>query len=176
MRKFYRPLGVRGMYMEGLVNVYHNTVYLNCTTGGSGFGSSCIFSSTDEVQVMRNNVLYNASTKGDVKALTRSTGNLSTYNASSNYNLYYAGVPSATNLIYASHDNTHQVQTLSAFHTLLADNRDLNSYSETMQFVGDILRPAANNYKLGASIVGFEYDIAGVLRSTPRNYWHIRRT
>ncbi|MCZ2140508.1 MAG: right-handed parallel beta-helix repeat-containing protein, partial [Bacteroidia bacterium] len=64
---------VAGIYVNGVAEVYYNTVYLNCTSGGVGFGSNAIYANTDNNLTQRNNIFINASTTGKVVSYRRSS-------------------------------------------------------------------------------------------------------
>ncbi|GAA4318724.1 immunoglobulin domain-containing protein [Flaviaesturariibacter amylovorans] len=114
------------------VNVYFNTVYLNATSTGTNFGSSALSANTGPTVDVRNNILANTSTAagtGLTVAYRRSGTDLATYAGASNNNLFWAGTPSATNLIF--HDGTNSDQTLAAFKARVAP-RDAASISENV--------------------------------------------
>lgn len=129
-------------------NVYFNTVYLG-GSGGLNFGSSGIFhtasaTATTAVLNLRNNVIVNNSTPngtGLAVAYRRSSGiasTLSNYAATSNNNLFYAGTPGASNLIYS--DGTSSAQTMSeykagVFTAGTIASRDASSVSENPIFL-----------------------------------------
>jgi hypothetical protein len=130
-------------------NVFYNTVYLNNTTSGVGFGSSGISTlasatATTSTLNLRNNIIVNTSVQngaGLTVAYRRSTGTagtLANYASTSNNNDFYAGTPSATNLIYA--DGTSTAQTIAAykggvFTAGTVSPRDTLSISENPTFV-----------------------------------------
>ncbi|HMK24787.1 MAG TPA: PKD-like domain-containing protein, partial [Chitinophagaceae bacterium] len=106
------------------IKVYYNTVYVNNTTSGAGFGSSGIFhtistTATTGTLDLRNNIIVNTSVQngaGLTAAYRRSAGaasNLANYASTSNNNLFYAGTPSATNVIYT--DGTSTATTMAAY-------------------------------------------------------------
>jgi hypothetical protein len=98
----------------GPINVYYNTVKVNATGTGANFGSSAfsINNATPNV-LFKNNAFINRSVAGGTSpgltvALRRSVALSATYNTSSSNNMYYAGTPSATNLIYYDAANAFQ--------------------------------------------------------------------
>ena len=106
------------------LNVSFNTVFINATSSGVNFGTTGIFhtistTSTTATLNLRNNIIVNTSTAagtGLTVAYRRSAGaasNLANYGSVSNNNDFYAGTPSATNLIYS--DGTSTAQTISAY-------------------------------------------------------------
>jgi hypothetical protein len=113
------------------LNFYYNTVYLNGTSSGTNFASAAMyFSSTTPTVTIRNNIFVNTSVAtgtGVTAALRRTSTSLTSYGASSNNNLFYAGTPSATNLIY--YDGTNADQTIADFKTRVAP-RESSSISE----------------------------------------------
>ncbi|MBL0046901.1 MAG: T9SS type A sorting domain-containing protein [Bacteroidetes bacterium] len=101
------------------MNVSHNTVRLANTGGVTLFGSSALSASTTPNLTLRNNVLVNTSTSvgatGFTVAYRRSTTTVSTHNAASNNNLYYAGTPGTNNLV--AYDGTNSDQAVMALKT-----------------------------------------------------------
>jgi parallel beta-helix repeat protein len=112
------PDGIRGISVTSTsaasnYNLYYNTVYLNASSLSSGFGSSGIYhagnaSSTVANLVLRNNIITNVSTPsgaGLTVALRRGLASIANYGVgavNSNNNAFYAGIPSATRLLYFS--------------------------------------------------------------------------
>jgi len=116
-------------------NAYYNTVYLNGASTGTDFGSAAVYASATPQVTLRNNIFVNVSTPagaGMTVAYRRSSATLTTYQAASNNNLFYAGVPGAANLIY--YDGTTPYTTLPAYKSL-ATPRDGNSVTEAPPFV-----------------------------------------
>ena len=160
-------------------NVYYNTVNLNATSTGALFGSSAIFASTTPTLDLRNNIFSNTSTPkgaGITSAYRRNNPTLTNYASTSNNNLFYAGTPSATNLILF--DSTNTYQTLAAYQTAMA-TRDAASISAIPNFVSTLgsdatylhINPAiASNIESGAALIAtyttdFDGDVRNV--STP---------
>ena len=131
------------------IKVYYNTVYLNNTSSGSGFGSSGIFhtistTATTSALDLRNNIIVNTSTPtgaGLTVAYRRSAGaasNLANYAGTSNNNDFYAGTPGASRLIYS--DGTGSAQTITqykngVFTAGTIAPRDSVSFSENPTFL-----------------------------------------
>ena len=131
------------------IKVYYNTVYLSNPTSGTGFGSSGIFhtvstTATTAALDLRNNIIVNTSVQngaGLTVAYRRSGGaasNLANYATTSNNNDFYAGTPSATNLIYS--DGTSSAQTITAYKNGVFTAgtiapRDSASFSENPTFL-----------------------------------------
>ncbi|MBO0358234.1 T9SS type A sorting domain-containing protein [Hymenobacter sp. BT186] len=128
------------------INVYFNTVYLNATSTGATFGTSGIyFSGTPTTVDLRNNVVVNKSTAagtgGYTAALRRAAGTAGTVptnlGSSSNNNLYYAGAPSATNVIYVEGTTatvTNPQQTIVTYKAFAAP-RETVSVTEDVAFL-----------------------------------------
>jgi len=174
-----------GINVSGGTNVSlsFNTVYLNATSVGALFGSSAVSASTTPVLAMNNNIFVNTSTSagatGYTVAYRRSSTTLTSYAAGSNNNLYYAGTPSATNLIfYQGTTAADQDQTLAAFKTRVSP-RDLNSVTENPNFLS-VAGANANFLHIntaiatqiesgGATVAGIANDFDGDARngSTP---------
>jgi hypothetical protein len=113
-------------------NIYYNTVNLSTESSGSLFGSSAISVSTTPAVTLRNNIFHNTSGvsgAGLTVAYRRSTVALTTYGATSNNNLFYAGVTSAAHLIF--YDGTNSDQTLAAYKIRVA-SRDAASVTEDL--------------------------------------------
>ena len=140
-------LAINGIQVSGgaASNVYFNTIYLNATSSGATFGTSGIYlNSTTTSLDARNNIVVNKSTAagtgGYTVALRRGTGTAgatpSNLAAATNNNLYFAGTPSATNLIYVegSATATNAQQTLAAYKAFLG-NREQNSVTEDVPFL-----------------------------------------
>jgi M6 family metalloprotease-like protein len=122
------------------VNVYYNSIYINGTSSGANFGSSGIFhtssgTATTAALNLRNNIIVNTSTPsgtGLTTALRRSAVTLSNYQTTSNNNLFYAGTPGASRLIY--YDGTNSYQTLAAFKAAVT-TRETLSITENPPFI-----------------------------------------
>ncbi|MEO6392222.1 MAG: carboxypeptidase-like regulatory domain-containing protein [Pyrinomonadaceae bacterium] len=148
------PNGIIGISITGAAasstnNIFFNTIYLNNPTSGAGFGSSgisTVASSTVTTSALnlRNNIVVNTSVQngaGLTVAYRRSAGaanNLNNYATASNNNLFYAGTPSATNLIYS--DGVSSAQTLAAYRNGVftagtIGPRDSGSVSENPPFL-----------------------------------------
>jgi hypothetical protein len=135
---------IRGIYINSTTvaasyNLYYNSIYLNAASTGTDFGTTGIYHRTSTTATtaalnMSDNIIANTSTAngtGVTVAYRRSDATLTNYGATSNYNLFYAGAPSATNLIY--YDGTNADQTLAAYKTRVS-TRDANSISVLPNF------------------------------------------
>ncbi|GAA3949818.1 ESPR-type extended signal peptide-containing protein [Hymenobacter algoricola] len=127
------------------VNAYFNTIYLNATSAGATFGTSGIYlNSTATTLDARNNLVVNKSTAagtgGYTAALRRVSGTAGTapanLAAATNNNLYYAGTPSATNVIYVEGTSTatNAAATLAGYKALVFP-RETNSATEDVSFL-----------------------------------------
>ncbi|MDO7873390.1 BNR-repeat neuraminidase N-terminal domain-containing protein [Hymenobacter sp. ASUV-10] len=138
-------LAVTGINMVAstTVNAYYNTIYLNASSSAATFGTSGIYFATGPNLTLRNNIIVNTSTAigtgGYTAALRRVSGTNGTvpanYQAASNNNLFYAGAPSSTNLLYVegttSATNPHQ--RLDTYKAFMA-TRDQASVTENPPF------------------------------------------
>lgn len=129
--------GVVGIYISAgtSINLYYNTIYLNASSSGANFGSSGIYASSTPTVIIRNNIVVNNSTAagtGFAAAYRRSSTTIGTYSSSSNNNLWYAGTPSATNVIF--YDGTNSDQTLAAYKSRVSP-ADGASFTENPTFV-----------------------------------------
>jgi hypothetical protein len=125
-----------GIYISGgsLMNVFYNTVFLNATSSGANFGSNALFASVIPTLTLRNNILINLCTptgQGIAAAFKRSSAYLPSYSLLSDNNIFYAGPPSASHLIF--HDNTNAIQTLTSLQTMAAP-REASSLTENTAF------------------------------------------
>ena len=181
-------LAVIGLYLGGgtTLGAQFNSVHLNATSTAANFGTAGIYytSSATTAVSLRNNVVVNTSAAagtGLTSALRRSSGAAGTApaNLSANHNLYYAGTPSATNLIYAEGFSStspyvNQQQTLADYRSFVA-GREANSVTESPVFVSTA-GTNANFLKVstttptqvesgGAPVGGITTDYAGTARS-----------
>jgi hypothetical protein len=131
------------------INVSFNTVYINASSTGANFATSGIShaasaTSTTATLNLRDNVIVNTSTAagtGLTVAYRRSSGTagtLANYGSVSNNNDFYAGTPSATNLIYS--DGTSTAQTMAQYKSGVFTAgtiapRDSSSFSENPPFL-----------------------------------------
>jgi hypothetical protein len=163
------------------VGIYYNSVYLNAA-GGSTFGSSGISvtssaTSTSGALTMMDNILINLSSPGSTSGVTtafrRSSTNLGNF-ASSDYNDFYSGTPSANRLIFF--DGTNSDQTLAQYQARVSPN-DANSKSVAVNFVnavtGDLHLTGASIGDIdlaGTPVSGITTDIDGTIRSATTPY------
>ncbi|MCI1188150.1 T9SS type A sorting domain-containing protein [Hymenobacter sp. DH14] len=129
---------VSGVAVSGgtAANLYYNTLYLNASSSATPFGTSGIYLATTATTAdLRNNIVVNKSTAagtGLTVALRRSAAALTGYASTSNNNLYYAGTPSATQVLY--YDGTTAYQTLGALQGAVAP-RESSSVTEDAPFL-----------------------------------------
>ena len=134
-----RGINVNSSIASSTINLYYNSIYLNASSVGTNFGTSGIYHTTSGTAstaalTMIDNIVTNISTPngtGVTAAYRRSDATLTNYVSPSDYNLFYAGTPSATKLIY--YDGTTGYQTLAAYQTLVS-TRDANSISVLPNF------------------------------------------
>ena len=144
-----RGINITSTTTTSNVNVSFNTVYLNASTVSATSGTSALFhtistTATTGTLNLRSNILVNTSTPagaGATVAYRRSAGaasNLANYGSVSNNNLFYAGTPGPSNLIYS--DGTSTAQTITAYKNGVftagtISPRDSNSISENPPFL-----------------------------------------
>ncbi|GAB2858093.1 hypothetical protein GCM10027044_17630 [Hymenobacter ruber] len=132
---------VSGIQLSGGTtnNLAFNTIRLDGTSSGATFGTQGIYlNSTTAGLNLYDNIVVNLSTPvgtgGAAAAIRRISGTAGTVPANlfGNNNLYYAGTPSATNLIYTegTTTQTNAKQTLADYKAFLL-NRETNSVTET---------------------------------------------
>ncbi|MBK7559851.1 MAG: hypothetical protein IPI54_17230 [Chitinophagaceae bacterium] len=135
-------------------NLYHNSIYINAGSTGANFGNSGVYHVSNAVATtgalnMTNNIIVNTSTPngtGLTAAYRRADPTLTNYGSASDYNLFYAGTPSANRLIF--YDGTNSDQTMSAYKTRVS-TRDANSISDLPNFVSATdLHLTANNCRI----------------------------
>jgi trimeric autotransporter adhesin len=152
------------------INVDDNSIYLNATSAGANFSTSGVFHTTSvtastSALTLRNNIIVNNSTPngtGIAAAYRRSSTTLTNYTSSSNNNLFYAGVPSASRLIF--YDGTNSDQTLAAYKGRVAA-RDANSVTENPNFISTT-GSNVNFLHINAAIAT-QIESAGLPISTP---------
>jgi hypothetical protein len=161
--------GINGVYLAGGTNdnMYFNTIYLNATgTSVTTFVTNGIYASTGVNVELRNNVVVNvssapSSTTYVTAAYRRTSTTLTSYTSTSNNNLFYAGTPSATNLIYT--DGTNNLQTLAAYKNLVSP-RDAQTVTELPPFVNIASTPYDLHMK---TTVATQCESGGSTVSTP---------
>jgi len=129
-----RGISIDAFPVASTFNLYFNSVYLNASSSGTNFGTSGIYhtsslTATDFALNMIDNIIVNTSTAngtGVTATYRRSGTDLNNYAATSDYNLFYAGTPSANRLIF--YDGTNSDQTLAAYQARVS-TRDANSIS-----------------------------------------------
>lgn len=148
--------------------VYYNSVYLNASSTGTNFGTSGIYhaasatASTAELD-LRNNVIINESTPagtGISAAFRRSGTPLGNFASTSNRNMLYAGVPSATHLVM--YDGTNSYQTMTTYQTAVLP-REANSFTGEAMFIGGGYGTAGNFFiSTTPSNINYLKPVAGI--------------
>jgi hypothetical protein len=132
-----RGISVTATALNSTINVYYNTIYLNASSTGTTFSSTGIYHTTSTTATtatlnLRNNNITNTSTPkgaGITATYRRSDATLTNYASASNNNLFYAGTPGASKLIF--YGVTISDQTIAAFKTRVA-TRDSLSVTENL--------------------------------------------
>jgi hypothetical protein len=135
-----RGININPTTANSNINLAHNTVYLNASSTGANFATAALFVSSSATATtanlnMNNNVFVNLSDPvgtGNAVAYQRSSVALNNYNASSNNNLFFAGIPGAQRLIFF--DGTSSMQTLNDFKCFVA-SRESSSVTENPSFL-----------------------------------------
>jgi hypothetical protein len=114
---------VTGIYIKNGSNVkaYYNTIYLQGSSIGTGFGSSAMRVSDTVGFEMINNIFINETVPtggGRSVAYQRDGAGFNNYNQQSNYNLLYSGTPGPANMIFF--DGLQGDQSLAAFKARVA--------------------------------------------------------
>ncbi len=167
------------------LRIYYNTIHLNATSIGANFSTSNVFftggvTATTATLDLRNNILVNnsvANGTGNVAALRNATTGIANYANTSNNNLFFAGIPSSMNLIYA--DGTNIDSTISSFKTRLG-TFEQSSFTENPTFIS--FDGASPNYlhldlttptqceSGGVNVAGFTTDFDNVIRQGNAGY------
>lgn len=167
------------------LNISFNTVRLEASSTGTNFGTAAMYHTTSTTATsatlnLRSNILVNLSTAngtGITSAYRRSSTTLTNYGSASNNNLFYAGSPSAANVIF--YDGTNSDQTIDAFKTRVAPRENL-SVSENPVFLSTAgsavdflhLDPAAPSLAEsgGVNVSGITNDYDGQTRQGNPGY------
>jgi hypothetical protein len=137
-----------GTNMSPIVRLYNNTFYLNTSSSGTNFGSAAVYIPTNgfanTLFYLKNNILVNLSNPsgtGTTAALKVTEIGLSNYMEESNNNLFYAGAPSSSHILF--HNGTNGYQDTTAFKAYAGPNRESNCVSTLPDFWSQlmVLRP-----------------------------------
>lgn len=158
---------INGIYINSgtTIGIYNNSIYLNASSTAGTFGTSGIYTATGPTVDLRNNNIVNVSTPmgagGYTVAYRRSSTTLTSYSNASNNNDFYAGTPSASNLLF--YDGTNPIQTLSAYKSFVAP-RDGQSVSENPPFVNVSAPPYDLHLR---TIIATSCESGGTVISSP---------
>jgi hypothetical protein len=118
-----------GLYINGgnLTHVFYNTIYLDALSTGGNFNSNALYASSTCSIHLKNNILMNISSGGTgiTTAYRRSSSALTNHLSTSNNNLFYAGIPSTTNLIFQGGATSYS--TLVSFQSALNPRESLSA-------------------------------------------------
>jgi trimeric autotransporter adhesin len=156
------------------LGIYNNTIYLDGTSTGSGFGSVGLYLGSGPAGIdIRNNIIVNNTTPtGAGLAIALKSNKYSlffpgvqNYSAAVNNNNYFAGTPSSSHLIAYLTDGTNfaTAMTLNDY-KVLEWPRECYSISENPPFVNVTTSPY--NLHLDA-LVQTQCESAGTIISTP---------
>lgn len=144
------------------INIRHNSIYLDATSTGANFGSNGISVNTGPAVELIGNLIVNLSSSngtGRTVAYRRSSTNMATYSTASNYNSFYAGVPSTSRLIFS--DNTNNLETLNSYYAFsLLGPRDQSSISASPTFISTVGTSA--NFLLVDSTAASQLESASI--------------
>lgn len=129
--------------------VYHNTVFLGYTAVNAANSSAALFTSAAATADLRNNIFVNnVNVSAGTRAVAhyRASTTLTLFTATTDNNLYYAGAPSAKNLVF--YDGTNADQTLLAYQNRMV-NREWHSVSELPPFISTT--PGSHNLHLNTA-------------------------
>jgi hypothetical protein len=142
---------VRGLDLDGgTIKAYYNTVYMDYTSTVAGNSSAAIYANTTPVSIdLRNNIFIN---KTDVTTGTRAAAfwyPSTTYTniaATTNTNIYYAGVPSAKTPIF--YNGTNSDTTIAQYKARMG-SKDQQSNTEDVAFLSTVF---PYNFNVNAAI------------------------
>ena len=155
--------------------VYNNTVYLDAAGTQDNASSTCFYTTFIGPVDLKNNIFVNNSTpgaNGRTVAFEKYGASFDNFLATMDRNIYYAGTPSASNLIYK--DSVNSAQTLAEYKALNV-GKDQNSYTENTPFVSNVapydlhIDPTVPTYVEGNGVylpTVLIDDIDGDIRST----------
>ncbi len=162
-------------------NVYYNTVYIPATSSsGASFGSAALYTSTTIQTRINNNIFVNLATPGSsgrTVAHWRNGISPNFINPNSQNNIYYAGTPSTTRLIYW--DGTLGCQTINTYQRRIKI-AEMASTSENVSFASTT--GSASNFlhinsttptvveSNGVNIAGFTDDFDAAIRQGNTGY------
>ena len=150
---------------QGVVGLYNNSIFLNNTSTGTNFNSTAVYSTSVANSLdLRNNILVNNSTPkgtGKTTVLRFNYTNLIYFAGTTNYNDLYAGIPSASRLIY--YDGTNSDQTLAAYQSRVYP-REMQSITEMPPF--EDITATSTNLHLRTS-VATQCEAGGIGISSP---------
>ncbi|MCX6249352.1 MAG: hypothetical protein NTX61_01230 [Bacteroidetes bacterium] len=130
---------VVGLYINastGNIYAYYDTIYMNATSSGTGFGSSGIYAATGSTLDMRNNIVVNVSTptgSGFTVAYRRSSTALTSYSNLSDNNLFYVGALPVSPY-FTFYDGSASKTTLALYQDFVAP-RDAHAITELPPFM-----------------------------------------
>lgn len=123
-------------------NFFNNSIYLNASSSGANFGTNGLVCDANVLNHdIRNNIVVNTSTAngtGLTAALRRGTAATTNYSSLSSNNCYYAGTPSATNVIFT--DGTNTFSTMTTFQGFV-NPREQASFTGMPPFVNSSTTP-----------------------------------
>jgi hypothetical protein len=129
-----------GVNMSPPLRIYNNTFYLNTTSTGANFGTAAVLITTNgfanTTVSLKNNIMVNLSIPkgtGVCAALKVTEAALGQYLSTSNNNLFYAGAPSASKVLF--YNGTNGYQDTTAFKTFVGPVRESNSVSAMPDFL-----------------------------------------
>lgn len=162
-------------------NVYYNTVYIPATSSsGTSFGSAALYTSTGVQTRINNNIFINLATPGSsgrTVAHWRNGISPNFINPNSQNNIYYAGTPGTTRLIYW--DGVLGCQTINTYQRRIkvaemASTSENVSFTSTTGAASDFLHINSSTPTViesnGANIAGITDDYDAAIRQGNTGY------
>ena len=175
--------------------IYYNTIYLNGTSTGTNFGSSCITFTSTVLLDLRNNILANASNANgtgyalDILRTTATSSGVApattNYAATSNYNCFYVQTIAGNYDVYADRSTsptnkyTKGCSNLASYQGFMGSNRDDSTVFELPPFTNISSTPytltlntttATQCESGGVNIAGFTTDYYGNIHQGNTGY------
>lgn len=161
-----RGINITTATTTSTVNVSFNTVYLNAVSSGTLFSTTGLYvtssaTATTAALSLRNNIIINKSTPagtGLTVAYQRSSADLANYASASNNNLFYAGAPDATKVVF--YNGVTSYQTIDAYKALVSP-RDAASITENANFVS--LAGSSSDFLHVDETIGTQIEGGGIV-------------
>ena len=152
-----------GIYITGgVVNAVYNSVYMNVVSTATNASSNALYCVSGATLFLANNILVNKSIPagpGVAAAFRRSNSAIGTYDAASDHNLFYAGTPGSSRVVFY---NGSSFSTLSGYQAH-ASPRDAASITLDPPFISIV--PTSPNFLHLWNNLGTAIESGGITNS-----------